>query len=599
MNKPLRFLSLQASKHLRCFRLCLLTLLLCGFMQTTAQTWTDSNGFTWSFTVNGTEATDIKFRGGSDLKKIYLYGDPDRPEEVPFVPGAWDAAAMRFSYTDGAHLPTISDDVYFGLKTLIFDVSDVTDNFDMKVMNGWWSNTYYDHVKWENGLNELQITSEMANECAQGGLGRDLNLLLYNGSMTFKAVYYETSEVSGEVVIPAKVYAGATELTVTSIGDGAFSGFADLTNVTIPEGVTSIGNSAFAGCTGLTGVTIPEGVTSIGNSAFRSCSSLTSVTLPSSVTSIGEYAFYFCGGLTSMTIPKGVTKIEDYMLCACYNLTSVTIPEGVTSIGKTAFSGCHGLTSVTLPSSLTSIGEAAFGGCSGLTSVTIPSSVTSIGDRAFSSCTGLTSISVDKGNVVYDSRNNCNAIIETETNTLISGCKNTIIPEDVTSIGNDAFSSCSGLTSVTLPSSVTSIGDWAFAWCGDLTSVTIPSSVTSIGEYAFYCCSELAKVTSLIKEPFTIIDRVFMCYDESWNLVFTSATLYVPAGTKSLYEATPAWNQFQNIVELDDETSVNAALNDRGDTTNERWYTIDGRMLQGKPTQKGVYIHNGSKAVKK
>jgi hypothetical protein len=98
---------------------------------------------------------------------------------------------MRFSSTEGAHLPTIPDDVYFGLKTLIFDVSNVTDNFDLKVMNGWWSNTYYDHVKWVDGLNELQITQTMADECAKGGEGRDLDLMLYNGSMLLKTVYYE------------------------------------------------------------------------------------------------------------------------------------------------------------------------------------------------------------------------------------------------------------------------------------------------------------------------------------------------------------------------------------------------------------------------
>ena len=126
------------------------------------------------------------------LVKYYIYGDPAKAaEEPPFVPGAWDAAAMRFSSTEGAHLPTISDDIYFGLKTLIFDVSDVTADFDLKVMNGWWSNTYYDHVKWENGLNELQITETLANECAKGGEGRDLDLMLYSGSMTLNSVYYE------------------------------------------------------------------------------------------------------------------------------------------------------------------------------------------------------------------------------------------------------------------------------------------------------------------------------------------------------------------------------------------------------------------------
>ena len=125
------------------------------------------------------------------LVKYFIYGGPDKPEDVPFQPGAWDAAAMRFSSTEGAHLPTIPDDVYFGLKTLIFDVSDVTADFDLKVMNGWWSATYYDHVKWVSGLNELQITQEMADQCAKGGEGRDLDLMLYSGSMTLNAVYYE------------------------------------------------------------------------------------------------------------------------------------------------------------------------------------------------------------------------------------------------------------------------------------------------------------------------------------------------------------------------------------------------------------------------
>ena len=125
------------------------------------------------------------------LVKYYIYGGPDKPEDVPFQPGAWDAAAMRFSSTEGAHLPTIPDDVYFGLKTLIFDVSDVSADFDLKVMNGWWSATYYDHVKWVSGLNELQITQDMADQCAKGGEGRDLDLMLYSGSMTLNAVYYE------------------------------------------------------------------------------------------------------------------------------------------------------------------------------------------------------------------------------------------------------------------------------------------------------------------------------------------------------------------------------------------------------------------------
>ena len=144
----------------------------------------DGTVLTADYPISCQEITD-------PLVKYYIYGDPAKADaEPPFSPGAWDAAAMRFSSTEGAHLPTIPDDVYFGLKTLIFDISDAN-AVDLKVMNGWWSNTYYDHVNWVDGLNELQITQTMADECAKGGEGRDLDLMLYSGSMTLKSVYYE------------------------------------------------------------------------------------------------------------------------------------------------------------------------------------------------------------------------------------------------------------------------------------------------------------------------------------------------------------------------------------------------------------------------
>ena len=283
--------------------------------------------------------------------------------------------------------------------------------------------------------------------------------------------------------------------SVTSIGDYAFNNCTNLTSVTIPNSVKSIGTSAFRFCSGLTSITIPNSITSMGRYVFSGCTGLTSVTILYGVTSIGESAFANCSNLTSITIPNSMKSIEERSFDGCSGLTSINIPNSVTTIGSSAFNGCSSLTSINIPNSVTTIGSSAFNGCSGLTSVTIPNSVTSIGISPFSGCPDLTSIIVEDGNSKYDSRGNCNAIIETESNKLIQGCKTTAIPNSVTSIGSSAFDGCSGLTSVTIPNSVTSIGSSAFDGCSGLTSVTIPNSVTSIGSSAFSNCSYLVDVT--------------------------------------------------------------------------------------------------------
>ena len=216
------------------------------------------------------------------------------------------------------------------------------------------------------------------------------------------------------------------------------------------------------------------------------------------------------------------------------------------------------------------IGDGAFYKCSNLTSVSIPNSVTKISVSAFQNCTYLTSIKVEKDNPTYDSRNNCNAIIETATNTLVTGCKNTTIPESVTSIGGSAFQDCISLTSINIPINVHKIGDYAFTNCCYLTSITIPNNVTRIGFYAFESCTRLTSITigsSVTSIGWSAFDNcpsltdvycyarnvpaIGKGYDEFYNSSISSATLHVPAGSISAYKTRHPWCNFGIIVAIE------------------------------------------------
>ena len=314
----------------------------------------------------------------------------------------------------------------------------------------------------------------------------------YKGSSEYEYI----NEYTGSVNIPATVTFGGTSYSVTTIGSDAFSYCRGLTSVTIPNSVTAIGDYAFYECSGLISFSIPNSVTTIGKSAFYGTTWYD--IQPDGLVYAGRVAYEYKGTMpsgTSITIKEGTVSISPYAFCDCNELTSIDISNSVTTIGYYAFYSCWSLTNLEIPNSVTTIEYGAFFGCSGLNSISIPNSVTTIGSGAFSGCSGLTSISVESENPNYDSRNNCNAIIETASNTLIAGCMSATIPNSVKNIGNSAFRGCIGLTSIDIPNSVKNIGNSAFRGCIGLTSIDIPNSVTTIGDYAFYECSELISFT--------------------------------------------------------------------------------------------------------
>lgn len=270
------------------------------------------------------------------------------------------------------------------------------------------------------------------------------------------------------------------------------------------------------------------GLTTIGNSAFAWCHGLTSVVLPSTITAIGNQAFYDCRNLLSITIPAAVSSIDSSAL-SCENMETIVVEEGNTiydsrdncnaviiTSSNELLRGCK---NTVIPNTVISLGVKAFASCA-IESISIPASVVSISNTTFYACENIETITVDANNIVYDSRNNCNAIIETSTNQLVAGSKTTVIPNTVTSIGEKAFS-------------------YRFRW-GSY-EITIPESVTSIGASAYLGGYGIVSFSVLAEVPPTLGNNVF-------EYVYKDIPVYVPCGTRSAYQAAEGWSEFTNIT---------------------------------------------------
>lgn len=495
--------------------------------------------------------------------------------------------------------------------------------------------------------------------------GRDFPVTDFSSGLFRGNKNIESVVIPGHRFVLESSFEKCTNLKDVEILDGcldimynAFYGCEKLEKIILPASLETIGTHAFDGCSSIKSLWIPDKCFSIGSAAFQGCKSLETIHFPDSLIELGGWAFNNCEKLTAAIIPGKIMAIKGNTFNSCENLSTLSLPSTLEEIGDNAFIFCRKLSHLELPDSLRYIGYGAFWG-GRFDDVFIPSKVVSIGEDVFGGNDSLSSIVVADDNETFDSRDNCNAVIEKTTNTLVSGCKNTIIPESVESIRWNSFS-CITIDSVFIPKNVHSIVSEAFRACqlntilvseenkifdsrndcnaiietatnklilggkntkipdgiieigqhafhnvilysGSPNSViyyrdvTIPQGVERISDFAFYCAfgigtlsipssvfyigayafKESVKyagiVKSFIQVPFEIPENAFSNYE--------SITLYVPKGTKVNYESTVGWNKFQNIVEMDNTVTDLSAMSDMTSSTPRERYTLSGNRI--------------------
>jgi uncharacterized repeat protein (TIGR01451 family) len=329
---------------------------------------------------------------------------------------------------------------------------------------------------------------------------------------------------------------------VTSIGFWAFRSCGSLETVVLPNTLKTINDNAFYYCKNLKYIAIPNSVVNIGNSVFQDCSNLTEITIPEGVTVLNDALFSNCTNLKSITIPNTVTAVGYRAFYGCTNLMAINFPASLKIIERSVLQGCSSLEEIKIPENVEEIGDYAFSGCKKITNIRIPDKVKKIGAEVFNNCSSLTAFTVDSNpnfsvidGVLYDKEIK-----------KLRYCPNGkqgafIFPESVTEIGYAAFLYCKNLTDIKISNGVSAIPTNALRLCSAITVFSVPENVTSIGSNAFDDNDTLTTVIMNSPFPPTANSKLF-------NNCKSLISIKVPAGSLEAYKTAVNWSLYKDII---------------------------------------------------
>ena len=444
------------------------------------------------------------------------------------------------------------------------------------------------------GIEEGEVAESVVN---------GLRYFYSTGGTTATVIQDDSYQSLTEVTIPATVGIGSKTYNVTAIGNEAFFDCRNLATVVLPEGLIAIGNNAFNNIS-VSEIILPSTLKTISAGAFQNCWNVTTLVVPNGVETIGDYAFSYMYGLTRLELPASLKRVGKYVIRFDTQLTSVIsrisdpsqvsvednsffseqynesteqweigpsqatlyVPVGTKSNYEAiaAWTQFAGIEEGEIAESVVGVLRYSYstGGTTAtvikddsyqsLTDVTIPATinvgsktyhVTAIGGSAFQSCESLASVKLSEGLMTIGDNAFQNISVSEIT-----------FPNTLKKIGAHAFEDCNNITTIVIPEGVETIGEYAFSYIWKLSKLELPASLKSIGRYVITYDSQLETVVSRINNPsqVTIDENAFsqnLWNGSTWEIKPSSATLYVPVGTKPNYEAITAWTQFANIVE--------------------------------------------------